>query len=105
MRHKMGNSPKCYECYFYQQKSAEDKTCRGDGWCANPYEISHGINGRKRERPLERVDTCWNDFCDHWEDAECRATRFEVLTRKVGEWRKGLDRERILQELKGVAND
>lgn len=86
MRHRLGNSPKCIECYSYREKKPNDG-CLYDGWCVNKYNCSHGINGRKRERPLEREAVRWQWSCRRWEDADTRLTHFEVNTRTPEEWR------------------
>lgn len=79
MRHKMGNSPKCYECRFYQEKTEGEKlrlSC--DGWCTN--KKAQGINGHKPIKELDRIQVARNDCCGLWVDAESGHTKFEVMT-------------------------
>jgi hypothetical protein len=97
MRHTLGNTPKCNECYWYRDSEPNDG-CRGDGWCTNKKQCSVGINGRKREHPPERESVLWNNSCRHWEDAEDRFTRFEADTRCPEEWRSE-DEKKWLREL------
>ena len=55
------------------------------GWCVEPYNCSHGINGRKYDKPKEREETCANEMaCDRWEDAETRISRFDYMTGGMG---------------------
>lgn len=77
MKHIEGNSPKCYECYFYTANEGQNKC---DGWCSNPYQLNYGINGRKRDKPLDRYAVNKNWCCRQWEDAEERFTHFECVT-------------------------
>lgn len=98
MRHRLGNGPKCKECYWYREKEEHDG-CREDGWCHNKHQLSVGINGRKREHPPDREPVMWNGCCRDWEDAEDRLTRFEVLTGHPEEWRTPIEKELILQKL------
>ena len=100
MRHTLGNEPKCIECFWYREKEAGVQT-QYDGWCVNPHNLSHGINGRKREKPLEREGVLWNWDCRQWEDAEVRLTHFEVNCRKPEEWRTEAEKKYIM-ELLGV---
>lgn len=78
MKHIEGNSPKCWECYFYTAN--EEQNRKRDGWCSNPYQLNHGINGKKRDKPLDRYAVNKNWCCRQWEDAEERFTHFECVT-------------------------
>lgn len=82
MRHRMGNSPKCCECRWYQERRPNDG-CRYDGWCYCKKQLSSGVNGHKREHPPEREPVRWNWDCRWWEDAEYpHINHFEAATRK-----------------------
>ena len=95
MRHRMGNTPHCIECYWYREKEAHDG-CREDGWCTNTKHCAVGINGRKREHPPEREPVRWNHECRMWEDAECRLTHFEVCARTPEPWKSEEEQERVM---------
>lgn len=84
MRHRLGNSPKCKDCFFYQEKSPEDVNNQHDGWCPKGLRI----NGKKVN---DRAKVDWNHFCDDWEDAEERLTYYEVVTLKPGPWRTPIE--------------
>lgn len=90
-------TPHCKDCFWYEEK--EDKNKFLDGWCKNKYQRTHGINGRKLDKPRD-VSVRWMWCCSQWEDAEDRLTKYEVVTGKVEEWRKGLDRERVEEILR-----
>ena len=82
MRHRMGNSPKCCECRWYQERRPNDG-CRYDGWCYCKKQLSSGINGHKREHPPERESVVWNWDCKWWEDAEYpNINHYEATTHK-----------------------
>ena len=100
MRHRLGNSPKCCECFFCREKEQNDG-CRYDGWCTNKAQLRKGINGHIREHPPEREPRYWNSRCSLWEDAEDRLTAFEVECRKPEEWRTEKEKEWIRELLKG----
>ena len=78
MKHRLGNSPKCYECKWY--KEVEDANAKADGYCCCKEHLRQGINGRIIEKPKEFAPVNWNQCCKHWVDAESGHTRFEVLT-------------------------
>lgn len=80
MKHKEGNLPKCSECFYYHEKEGND--CLYDGWCTNPYQLSHGINGKLRETPKKRETVRWMWCCRQWEDAEDRFDYYECVTGK-----------------------
>ncbi len=101
MKHKMGNLPKCSDCFWYSEKEPHDG-CRLDGWCSNEYQRTVGVNGHKREKPLERYEVARNHACRRWEDAESRLTHFEVMTRQPEEWRSAGEKEYITQLLGGI---
>ena len=100
MRHILGNTPKCIECFWYREPEPWDN-CRGDGWCTNRKQCSVGINGKRREHPPEREAVIWNHRCRHWEDAEDRFTVFEAETREPEEWRSELEKIWLRELLKG----
>ena len=79
MKHRLGNSPRCFECKYYEE--AEDvRTKKVVGYCTNKAHLRLGVNGKILEKPKERVVTeRWN-CCRFWVDAESGHTRFEVLT-------------------------
>lgn len=79
MKHRMGNSPMCYECRFYTEEE-EIRTKQTVGYCICKEHLRLGINGRIRENPKERERVRYNDCCKFWIDAESGHTRFEVLT-------------------------
>lgn len=83
MKHIEGNTPKCWECFFYREKTGND--CSLDGWCLNPFQLSHGINGKLREKPKEKEAVRANNFCRQWEDAETRTNYFDVITGRYKE--------------------
>lgn len=103
MKHQLGNTPKCISCYYYRDREPNDK-CRYDGWCTNKYNCSHGINGKKRDKPLEREPVMWNWECRQWEDAETRLTHFEVCTRTPEPWKTPLEQEHVKQILREAEN-
>ena len=98
MRHRLGNTPKCCECYWYREKEAHEKANQKDGWCTNKKQCACGINGHKRYHPPEREPKRWNGCCSWWEDAELRLTHFEVSCRKPEEWRTA-EEKRYIKEL------
>ena len=81
MKIKEGNSPSCWSCYYYE----EINPARRNGWCYNPYNCTHGINSRKREKPLERIPMTSSMSCSQWEDAETRTNHFDYVTGKYKE--------------------
>lgn len=92
MKHTMGNSCKCSECFYFTFATAEEEQkCNGDGWCSN----RNNLSGKHKDRRA----VAWNDVCTWWEDGDTRITRFEIECRRAGEWRKPLDRESVLQEM------
>lgn len=84
MKHTMGNSPHCRDCYFFKEKEFESE-CSGDGWCLKGLRV----NGKQIN---DRYPTRYNLDCNNWEDAEDRITHYEALTRKVEPSRKGIER-------------
>lgn len=99
MKHRLGNSPRCDECYYYIEKMENDRTAC-DGYCINPYNLSHGANGSKRTTPRLSEPTRAYLDCSRWEDKEERLTCFEVLTRQPEEWRTECEKEHIKEKLK-----
>ena len=96
MKHRLGNSPKCKECFFWRDHEPGEKVPNGlDGWCTNKHQCQTGVNGRKREHPPEREPCMWNGNCKYWEDAENHLTRFEVDTLTPEEWRTDGEKEYI----------
>lgn len=98
MKHRLGNSPKCKDCYWYREREPGVK-CSKDGWCINPKQLAIGVNGHKREHPPEREEVYWNCSCRLWEDAEDRLTHFEVLTRQPETWKTPIEQEHVRQIL------
>lgn len=97
MKHKMGNTPKCIDCAWYREADGpEHKT---GGWCQNRKVCSTGINGHKRDHPLERTATEWNGCCREWEDAEDHVTGYEVLCGVPEPWRTEEEQGRIRELL------
>ena len=94
MKHKAGNTPACYECFFFRE-TEEGERNQKDGWCYNKTQCATGANGRKRSRPPEREPVNYNNSCRSWEDAEDRITHYEATTRKAEERRPPEERERI----------
>lgn len=103
MKHIMGNSPKCIECYWYREKQDGDH-CKRDGWCVNEYNLMHDISGKKRAVPLEREAVRWNCICRQWEDAEDRLTAYEVQTRQPEPWRTPIEQMQIRAVLDNYAS-
>ena len=95
MKHRMGNTPKCNECFWFREKQTK-KECWLDGWCVNKEQCAEGINSRKRQHPFERIAVRWNGHCRRWEDAECRLTAYEVLSRKPEPWRSRTEQEYVI---------
>ena len=92
MKHIMGNSPKCKECAFFTEKSAEENG-DFDGWCERGLKLfSRKINGRCKVH--------WNDNCYEWEDAENHMTSYEVQTLKPEPKRTPLERIWLEEEFK-----
>lgn len=79
MKHRMGNSPKCYECKFYATEE-DVRTHQEIGYCICKEHLRQGINGKVRINPPERMRTDKNQCCRYWIDAESGHTKFEVLT-------------------------
>lgn len=79
MKHKMGNSPKCYECKFCIEEE-DVRTKDVISCCISKDYLRTGINGRVINNPQERKIISRNGCCKHWVDAESGHTRFEVLT-------------------------
>lgn len=93
MKHIMGNTPRCDECYFYTAKSEHEKDNWLDGWC------HMAKNWEQRER--EKMKTRANGRCCFWEDAEDRITYYEVETRSPEVWRSDIEKciiEKMLKE-------
>ncbi len=96
MKHKLGNTTHCIDCYHFREKDELHKT-HYDGFC----KLGCIINGKKvsdREPPVY-----WNDGsgCRDWEDAEARLTHFEVMTRQPDPKRTPLEAEHIRKLLGG----
>lgn len=79
MKHKMGNSPKCYECKFYTEEE-DVRTHQQIGYCSCKEHLRQGINGKVITNPPERKRTDSFLCCRYWVDAESGHTKFEVLT-------------------------
>ena len=69
MKHIMGNSPKCIDCFYWRNPKPHEK-CQHDGWCINKKHLSVGINGKKREHPPEKEARKWMWSCHWWADAD-----------------------------------
>lgn len=100
MRHKMGNSTRCSECYWYRAPRDGEK-CKLDGYCTNIK--NRGINGKRPDnpKPEEPVLDVWGMGCTHWEDADTRLTHYEVMTRHAEPGRTAAEKEyieRIIEE-------
>lgn len=81
MKHKMGNTPKCWSCKYYMEEIAKKQTTGNDGWCINKDYLKTGINGRKIKNPPAQKPRRSNDCaCEYWIDAEGGFTLFEVMT-------------------------
>ena len=79
MKHRMGNSPMCFECKYYEE--VEDvRTKKAVGYCINKEYLRLGVNGRVVEKPKERAIVQRRDGCKYWIDSESGHTKFEVLT-------------------------
>lgn len=76
-----GNTPKCRDCFYYDE--APGKKEWYDGFCKNEYQCTHGINGKKLEKPREQYPVRGNDCCRQWEDAEDRISHFDFITGKA----------------------
>lgn len=79
MKHKKGNSPKCYECKYYTEEE-DARTKQTVGYCICEQHLRLGINGKVREKPPKREKVERNNSCKFWIDAESGYTIFEVLT-------------------------
>ena len=79
MKIKEGNSPSCWSCYYYEETKPQK------GWCNEPYNCSHGINGKRLETPRERIPTRSSVHCSYWEEAETRISYFDYVTGKYKE--------------------
>lgn len=100
MKHRMGNSTRCSECYWFRKPRDWEK-CQLDGFCGNIN--NRGINGHVPEnpKPEEPVLDVWGMSCRHWEDAETRFTHYEVMTRHAEPWRSEAEKEyieRVIEE-------
>ena len=89
MKHKLGNSTKCIDCFFYRPKDEEHKTVF-DGFC----KLGTRVNGK---RFAKCAPVRWNhgSGCQDWEDAEDRLTHFEVMTRHPDPKRSPIEAELI----------
>lgn len=103
MKHTLGNSPKCADCYWYREKQDGDN-CRRDGWCVNQYNQTHDIAGKKRAEPHNNP-VSWNGTCGQWEDAESRLTKYEVLTRQPEPWRTPIEQMQIKAVLENESSN
>ena len=96
MKHVMGNSIRCSECYWYQEKEYDD---RGNhtGYCNHKFHQTHDFLGKKRNEPVERITAHKNDGggCQRWEDAEDRLTGFEVMCGKPEPARTPIEQEHV----------
>ena len=79
MKHKLGNSPKCYECKFFTEEE-DVRTKRVIGYCICREHLRLGVNGKIKRKPPEYMSTERNSCCKFWIDAESGYTKFEVLT-------------------------
>lgn len=79
MKHKTGNSPKCYECKFCIVEE-DVRTHQPITYCTCKEHLRQGINGKVIINPPERMQIDKNQCCRYWIDAESGHTRFEVLT-------------------------
>lgn len=79
MKHTLGNSPKCHECKYYEEKE-DVRTKKTIGYCVCKEHLRLGVNGRAKSNPPEREQTASNDCCKFWIDAESGRTRFEAET-------------------------
>ena len=102
MKHIMGNSCKCNECYWYREPEPDEK-CPEDGFCTNVR--AHGINGKRLKDPKAEMPVMWGNNCSHWEDAETRFTMYEVLTLNAEPCRTPAEKEYIENLLRGDNND
>lgn len=86
MKHRLGNTPKCWSCLWYREKE-EARETPFDGYCTNKKQLSRGINGRKLEHPPERSGVLMTRHaCKDWQDAEQPdITHFDVVT---GGWNR-----------------
>lgn len=100
MKHNLGNTPKCMDCYWYREGG---DSCRHDGWCVNPKALAVGTNGRKRACPPEKEAVKWMWNCDKWEDAENHLTHYEVLTRQPEPWKAPNEQAQVRMELESHA--
>jgi hypothetical protein len=94
VKHVMGNTPRCDECYFYTAKSEREKDNWLDGWCRQENMV-------KNWQQRERMKTSANGRCRFWEDAEDRLTYYEVETRSPEAWRSDIEKciiEKMLKE-------
>lgn len=79
MKHKMGNSPMCYECKFFETEE-DSRTHRPINYCICKEHLRQGVNGKILTNPPERMEVEWSNFCKYWIDAESGHTLYEVLT-------------------------
>jgi len=92
-KHILGNSPRCEACKYYSPKTADEKNSL-DGWC----ELGTFINGKK---VTDRGKVNEWECCRKWQESRTGLTYYEVMTRRLEDWRKPLERmelERILKE-------
>lgn len=94
MVHKLGNSTKCRDCFFYTPKDEE----KGDfeGYCSKGLRV----NGAKI-RDVAEVRAFWGSGCQDWEDRETRITHFEAMTREPDPKRTPAEAEYIRKLLRG----
>lgn len=76
-----GNNPSCWSCYYFELINLE----RRNGWCSNPYNCSHGINGKLIQNPVDHIPVTQSMSCSQWEDAETRTNHFDYVTGKYKE--------------------
>ena len=96
MKHVMGNSTRCSECYWYREKEVEDKGTH-TGYCYHKFHKTHDCLGKKRSSPVERIKAHEHHGtdCRLWEDAEDRVTHFEVMCGKPEPSRTPIEQEHI----------
>ena len=99
MKHLLGNSPKCIDCFYYREVQDDGHYHDNDGWCVNKYNCTYGINGKKYDNPKDRKAVKWMHSCHQWEEVETRLTHYEVVCMKPEPWRSENEKEYIGQLL------
>lgn len=82
-RHRIGNTIKCCECFYYVDAADAGKNenffGHTDGWCTNPKALRVGINGHVIKNPPKQKQVCGRlPGCAFWIDANNKMSRYDM---------------------------